>query len=190
MSKEVIISEKDAAFLNKLLPGDILVMYSKDSIISSMIRWWTRSQYSHTATYTGGGCLIEAIYNGVRECHWSQTEYKDSYVVIALRKKNINSDQVNQIINFQRDKKGLQYDYPMSLFLAIVAGFYRIGINLRKERNWFNVRNLYSCIELVLRGYLAAGIRLVNYKVDTTEALPDDLINNSEGLEKVAEYIA
>jgi uncharacterized protein YycO len=188
MSNEVNIVEKDIEFLQKLLPGDVLVMYSKSDLTSRFIRWCSGNQYTHVATHIESGNLIEAAFNGVREIHWAKTGYKDNYSVVALRKTGITSEQVQKVIDFQKSKVGMFYDYIMLFSIAIIWSFKKIGIDLRRYRNRIEVNHMYTCIELLLDSFNSAGIKLISDNISRSQGVPDDLAFRGIGLEKVAEY--
>ena len=177
-------------FLQSLKPGDILVMTStKKDEIGESIRSATGGNFSHVALYVGQGYLVEAVWDGVRKIHWSESGYPGNYHVVALRHKDIESLDIQQVINFASSKVGLKYDYPFIIFAGITVLLSRVGINIRGLRNWFDVKNSYICTELVGDSYFETiEIRLIKKEINRSQYEPNDFIKNSDVLELIAEY--
>lgn len=185
------MSEKQVAFLQKLEPGDILVMTSlwRFEIIGRVIRWWTRSNYSHVALYGDSGYLIEAIWSGVREIHWLNTPYPQYYRVTIMRPSKIASTERHKAISFARKQVGKPYDYLMLIFNAISIMLSWVRINIRGIKNWLDVKNWYYCVELVLDSYFeGAGHYVIDNAINRSQGTPADFIEHGHELECVGSY--
>lgn len=123
------------------------VLYSNQkSIISKLIRWQTRGQYSHAALLTSDGSIIESMEGiGVRS-RSSITEGAegDSYDVFTVQTTE-NQDKIIEM--FAGHQIGKKYDY---------LGILRF---LTREPN-YNQKNRYFCSELVFDAFGYAGIDL------------------------------
>lgn len=103
---------------NHLKPGDVLLIEGNQRI-SSIIKFLTQSTWSHATLYIGDSlltktengealCLIEAEADGgVKAVPLSK--YKQFNTRIC-RPKNLNADEINQVITFAINSIGHQYD--------------------------------------------------------------------------------
>lgn len=80
--------------------GDI-IFYSRTGPVDMLIRWWTRSRFSHTAVDIGDGRMVESGIHGIREIPldlkdatvWSYSEHatdqdpKDLEKAVELMKR-------------------------------------------------------------------------------------------------------
>ena len=191
---EVVMSEyslKDSIpFLQNLKLGDVLVMTSviKDEV-GETIRWGTGGDFSHVALYVGGGYIVEAVWTGVRKIHWSESGYPGNYHVVALRHIDSQNLELDKVIAFANSKVGLKYDYPFMFFAGIAILLSRIGINIRRFRNYFDLKDSYICAELIGDAYFETiQVRLIKKEINRSQYEPNDFIKNSELLERIAEY--
>jgi len=177
-------------FLQKLKVGDILVMTSiKKDKVGKIIKWGTGGNFTHVAIYVGEGYIIESIWDGVRRVHWSQSGYPGNYHVIALRHHNSEQLELSKVVAFVHSKIGLKYDYPFIIFAGIAFLLSRIGINARRFRNFFDLKNSFICTELVGDAYFETiQVRLIKKEINRSQYEPNDFVKNSEVLEQVAEY--
>lgn len=183
--------DKQAAFLQKLEPGDILVMTSlwRFEIIGRAIRWWTNGDDSHTVLYSGNGNLVEAIWSGVREIHWSQTPYPQYYRVTILRPTTIPVEQRHKAIEFARQQVGKRYDYLMLIFNAISIMLSWFHINTRGVKNWLDVKNWYYCVELILDSYFeGTGHYVIDSRINRGQGVPSDFIVHGNQLTCIGSY--
>lgn len=184
------ITQRDSEFLCKLLPGDILVMRADRDIISKSIRWWTRSEYSHVATYVGNGNLVEAIWTGVRKLHWVDTLYAQKYNVIAVRHKNMTPARFDTMLRFQASKIGAPYDFLKIVVLSCLWVLKWLGLDIRRYRSHLNIDHMYTCVELVVEAMEEAQLQLFcGRRVDHSQVIPQDFVNSDSYFERVAEYI-
>jgi len=124
-------------------------LYKGRSLISRLIRWQTRSTYSHASLILPDNTVIEAWTGGVRwqRIHDGHTKgtVVDVFEPIGVFTAGIfNSLAVEQ---FARSQIGKGYDYlSVARFVTRTRG--------DRQARWF-------CSELVFQAYLAGGLRLL-----------------------------
>lgn len=121
-----------------------VVLFKTKGFVQSLIKWQTRSKYSHAAILTSDGVLIEATTpGGVRAiANWKQTPDAELFGIEGV----INE---NSAIAFLSAQIGKPYDYLM------VARFVsRLQESRRSSGKWF-------CSELVFAALQKAGITLL-----------------------------
>lgn len=123
-------------------PSPRLLLFRGHGMISSLIRWQTRSEYSHAALLLyDGATIIEAWQGaGVRKAQVTNWENIDKFEVIS---------PVNWplALAFAERQIGKGYDY-----LQVLRFVSRRGGKL--DYKWF-------CSELVFAAILAGGVRLL-----------------------------
>lgn len=120
--------------------------------MSSVVRWFTRSNYSHAAVEIRPGVVIESWQGrGVQEVKLRDRKTIDEYEV------EITEDQMFRIEAFLRSHLGDRYDY-----LGIVG--FVIRMPLGSKDRWF-------CSELVFAAFQFAGIDLL-LRVNATAVSP------------------
>ena len=123
-----------------------ILLYSGTSTISRLIRWQTRSQYSHAAAILPDGTLIEAReFEGVlsRYPTISRDMEAERFTV------EVTDAQAEIIERFLKAQVGKRYDYTM------VARFVtRRDEARRTSKKWF-------CSELVFAAFKKAGVALL-----------------------------
>lgn len=139
--------------------GDLYLVRSK-GVISKLIRYFTRSKFSHGGIVAYSGLGIEATWSGVKAVRLSE-EYKDSDIVFLSPKEPLSSPERRQLGRFlyarlKASNKGVEeYDF------AGVLGFIFF-------RRWQNPKNWY-CFELQYAAYEVLGrelARLDNEYID------------------------
>ena len=169
--------------------GDIIVLTSIGfDPIGGSVRWWTGSEYSHTAIYLGDGEIVEAIYTGVHKVKWTETPYATTYKAVILRPA-ATTEQIEAALEYAQSKVGLKYDYLLFFATAPLILLTRLGFPLRGVRNYLDIHKAYICIELVVDSYFeASAIILIASHINRSQAIPDDLIRNSCNMEQVGAY--
>lgn len=121
----------------------IVLLFKGRGVFSQLIRWQTRSQYSHSAVLIEKNTIIEAWSgsNTVREK--LITDWRDIDVFYA----DCSLEQRKKIISFLRSKIGHKYDY------SAVIRFITKSPTKNNER--------YFCSELVFEAFKSAGINLL-----------------------------
>lgn len=134
-------------------------LHRGDSLVSKLIRWQNRSDYSHASIVLPTGEHIESREGQGVLWHpkftlTNPTEKVDWFVV------NLTAGQVEDLWNFLKAQRGKPYDWPM------VFGFVsRSRIEGHEsEGKWF-------CSELVFAAMQAAGLALLA-RTDAWEVAP------------------
>lgn len=111
--------------------------------LSAMIRWQTRSVYSHAALLLDNGCVIEAISGrGVRLVPPIDLSAVDVFDVSGMSER-----QWGRAIQFARHQIGCGYDY-----WAIIRFI---------SRNRMPYNHKWFCSELVFAAIAQAGVNLL-----------------------------
>ena len=120
--------------------------------MSSVVRWFTRSPYSHAAVEIMDGIVIESWQGrGVQQVHLKDRKTIDEYEV------EVTDEQLEKILAFLRSKIGKSYDYWG------IVGFV-IRLPLGTKDRWF-------CSELVFAAFKFAEINLL-LRVEATAVSP------------------
>lgn len=120
-----------------------ILLFRGRGLISRLIRWQTRSVYSHAAIMTRAGTIIEAWHRGgVREKNLSDYRDIDFFVV-----PDMSPEQWDRAIAFARGQLGKRYDY-----LGVIRFVTR--------RRHLSSRRMF-CSELVFAALAAAGVGLL-----------------------------
>ena len=146
-----------------LQPGDILLYRNgRKSIVSSLIRRFTRSPYSHAAVYLGDGKIFEAVISGIKI---NRLEIPRGGYIGVIRsqmgfgqeRQKILQDFVSQLVKnrAQYDLRGVfqfvgvhNQDFQKNIN-AILAG----AADIRGD-----ARTRYFCSALVARTWCVVGI--------------------------------
>jgi hypothetical protein len=146
-----------------LKPGDILLYRAqKKSIVSSIIRWWTGSPYSHAAIYLGDGKILEALFPRIKINPLKIQ--RGGYIGIVRSQYEFGPERVEVLHDFanQLVKNKARYDTLGVLqFIGIKSNVYRDNIaavlagaaDIRGD-----ARTRYFCSALVARTYCIVGI--------------------------------
>jgi uncharacterized protein YycO len=130
-----------------------ILLFRGRGFISSMIRWQTRSEYSHAAFLLPCGRIIEAWQgSGVRIKILDDWQDVDSFGVHGM-----TEEQWTQAISFARMQIGKKYDYR-----AVFRFVSRKRVPF--DDRWF-------CSELVAKSLEVAGVKLFR-NLDSTEISP------------------
>ena len=129
-----------------------VVLFKSKGFFQSLIKWQTRSKYSHAAILTSDGVLIEATTpGGVRAiADWKQTPDAEIFKVEGFGGYwGQRREDENKAIAFLSEQIGKPYDYLM------VARFVsRLQESRRTSGKWF-------CSELVFAAMQKADITLL-----------------------------
>lgn len=141
-----------------------IALFKNKSIISSLIKWQTRSEYSHAAIIVDDK-LIESIeFEGVRvknELNVKKNCFVDIYEI------DVTEEQKRVIIDFLANQIGKKYDYTM-----VIRFITRQQESRKSSNKWF-------CSELVFAAFAKAGIVLLN-NVEPWEVSPALLSMNTK----------
>jgi len=133
--------------------GHRILLFHGRGLISALIRWQTRGQFSHAAILCPNGDVLESWQGtGVRE-----TRVSPGNGVTRFRVPYATAAQWAQVETFCRMEIGRKYDY---LAIARFVSRRHMGENDR----WF-------CSELVFSAFVFAGIRLLS-RIDASQVSP------------------
>ena len=92
-----------------------VIFYSGDSLISRLIKWRTRSKYSHVAIELDGHVYESSACLGVTKTKHgnSQYDYVEHFDI------HITPDQKTILIDFLEAQIGKGYDYSLILSIAL-----------------------------------------------------------------------
>lgn len=121
-----------------------VLLFRGKGIISALIRWQTRGNYSHAAIRLENGDIIES-WQGGDHCV-RLTSIRD-WTTIDSFTAEVTDEQYSKITNFLYGQIGRPYD-----FLAIARFLTRRSFN-QDNGKWF-------CSELVFAAFQKAGIEL------------------------------
>jgi len=125
-------------------------LHKGKGFLSKLIKWQTRSEYSHASIQLDGGLCYESREGrGVRAFHASEDFTKGEQV--DFFELTVDNNQYLDLIMFLREQLGKKYDYTM------VARFVSRRQAARAEsEKWF-------CSELVYASLMVAGVKLLSY---------------------------
>lgn len=145
----------------KLKKGDLLLTKG-DSRLGFLIKWFTKSKYSHVAIHIENGTCIESHWGGVQLKHISQLDPHDVY-----RHSKHTKAQMNMAIEWMISQLDKGYDF----FGVIGIGLALLGI---RRGNPFDDKNRYWCSELIADGFHKADIP-IDIPLGTLFVSPQDL---------------
>ena len=120
-----------------------ILLFKGRGLVSWLIRWQTRSEYSHSALMLHDGSIIEAwMTKGVRQ-HW----LNDWCDIDVFDVHGITQEQWQAAIGYARAQIGKPYDW-----LAIIRFLSRF--RQPDDERWF-------CSELVFKAMEVAGVKLL-----------------------------
>lgn len=126
-----------------------IVLCQGKTLISKLIRWQTRSQYSHVAIVLDDGSILESWHKGGVQHNKDLSVRHSKGTVIDLYDIVVTKEQETKIISFFTKQLGKKYDFKMVLRF-LTHGSEAGGIKYR----WF-------CSEIVFAAFQYAGINLL-----------------------------
>lgn len=141
----------DASYYGPVKPA--VLLFRGKGIISALIRWQTRGQFSHAALLMRDGRIVESWQGvGVRVHTLNNWEGVTKFDVVGM-----TDEQFDVAINFALSKLGKSYDY-----WAIVRFISRK--RMPNNDRWF-------CSELTVAALEHAGIKLLE-RIEAYEVSP------------------
>lgn len=126
----------------------LIALHRAPGVVGSLIRWQTRSQYSHASLYCPGLGIIEAREGkGVQRL--TDFHLKAGERVELYRVNGATDEEVSAAWMFAADQTGKAYDWTM--VLRFVS---RRQESRSSSGKWF-------CSELVYAAFLSAGVELL-----------------------------
>ncbi len=174
-----------------LRSGDILLS-SAPSLTSAGVQLLTLAPVSHALVYVGGGRVVEAVGQGVRERAIAEVLEEES-VVVAFRHPRMNDQYAMRIADFSRKQVGKRYDHfgivlqaPFTLERRLcelplvpslvrdlcIRGIGAIQMGVAKNDRFF-------CSQLVLEAYRQAELPLTD--ANPRLLSPRDILHMREG---------
>ena len=150
--------------------GDILLLKGT-SPLATLIKLWTKSEYSHSAMYINERMIVESDIGGVQ---FGMVDKYNSSCYDVYRHNTASYGQLVKAANWSILQKGKWYDY-----LGL------IGIATR--RSDLDQKNMYWCSEFNMDAYIQAGID-VDCECNTRKVTPSDIANDLH-FTKVGVYI-
>lgn len=132
-------------------PGDIL-FFKRESGMSKIIRWFTKSLYSHVAICVSSdmNLVIEATAGLVRAA-----DIRTLVGPYDVYRANESYDR-DKVISFLVSKLNLKYDYAGVVYLGLLK-----LLRLKRKANTFQRDKDWFCSELVAEAFEAGGLILV-----------------------------
>jgi uncharacterized protein YycO len=128
-----------------------IALFKNTSVVSSTIRKYTRSPYSHCALILDDGRVIEAReFKGVRVLA-SLNDAMDKGSIADIYDFDATPEQILEIQEFLTQQIGKEYDYLMI-----------VGFVVRASREGRKSTNRWFCSELVYAALEKANIILLN----------------------------
>lgn len=187
-NKPVITEEEKSAFLNKLLPGDVLVV--RDKIISSLpivlIRLanfsklgYDKRLWNHCAIYIGNNEIIEAFPKGVERNKLAESYLNNKFEIVAIRKKSASKENLLKAIEYCTQHVGKKYDYGAVVYfllLKLLPSSLDFVLNSKTVDKCLNKKDAFFCSELVADGLLKANE--YTFDRDPDKIMPVDFYND------------
>jgi uncharacterized protein YycO len=133
-------------------PGDIILFFNAGGI-ARVITWFTKSPYYHVGLYAGGVAVVEARLDGVKRRNLNHLRHGRDFLVIPA------PDKIGpRALRWAELQIGDGYDLVTLFIIVLDHLFQDWKINLKPTRDCF------SCSELVLCAFHAAGVELLPEK--------------------------
>jgi hypothetical protein len=142
--------------LNSVILFMKIALFKNRSIISSLIKWQTRSEYSHAAILLDDKLIEAKEFDGVQVVHKLEVGKKCS---VDIYEVEVSESQRTAIVDFLANQIGKGYDYTM-----VIRFLTRQQESRKSSGKWF-------CSELVFAAFEKAGITLLN-NVEPWEVSP------------------
>jgi hypothetical protein len=139
--------------------GDIL-LYEGLNLASRVIRWATRSRYSHAGIavwWNDRLMVMEAVGRGVSVTPLSSNiKHYHGHVQWFSTRDEVQVDRRQQLVQFAQEELGKEY----ALWKAVLLGFYLVLKKDREKRDELARENKLYCSWYVAQVYNAAGLDL------------------------------
>jgi len=156
------------SLLNNIKLGDVL-LFKTSGFYASLVKLFTKSDYTHSALYIGGGVIIESDFGGV-QINLLTHKYKDVPMSI-YRHNTANEFELRNVRNWAITQIGKGYDY-----LGILGIVYHGSMG--DKHNSFDMADRYWCHEFVMDAYINAGLK-VDIEKDTYLVNPSDIVKDN-----------
>lgn len=172
--------ERDFSYLKKKMqPGDIVLSYNTENVLSSVIAGASNSNYSHAFVYLGNNRIIESTvdsdFSGV------QLNTIDRYLTGKYNLKILrirHSDKIPAFIQFLESKLGIKYATGQLFIDAVYFLLKNLGIEI--NQNIDVAPNQVVCFELIAQGLMKLG-----YGIRPEKTVARDLEEMSDALDHI-----
>lgn len=143
-----------------------IVAYKGTSLISRLIRMFTKSEYSHVSLMLDDYHCLESNYKTPTSLQHFQYK-KGSYDVFVLNEE-LSDEQKHHISKFIIGRINLKYDW-----IYIISRFFNIILGTKL----YSDPKRYNCDELIVEAFSSIGIDLINEGVKLS---PESITNSSK----------
>jgi len=148
--------------------GDILFVRNKDTIVSKIIKWVTKSNIIHCAIFINNLHIVEISWNyklKIRHLHYNNNEF-----IIKRYINKLTEEQKILMHQFIINKLNTKYDIVQT-FGYLFKKLFRFKV--------INNRELYNCSEFCDMFYKRAGIDLLENDFEGT-VTPGELFKSEK----------
>jgi uncharacterized protein YycO len=153
----------------ELKPGDIII-YKGNSFVSKFVKFFTKSDYTHTSMLISNDIVIEA--NWYKTANMVGFMYKPEIMEIYRVKGGLTGSQQLQIVQYAYEMFGKTYDYPQ------IISYIFERFTGKHYYNRFNSKDHIICSELIDNAYGKMGYDLVPTR-DLGNVTPADLATST-----------
>lgn len=143
--------------------GDIILV-NGTSIVSRIIKFITKSKYSHVALAISDSHVVEIDWKYRVQVRTIQHKHFDVYRL----NRDLTTEEIFMLLNYSYSLIGLKYD-----FLKIFSLLIEIIFKKRGKRLFNNPKKLI-CSDIVDSGYKRIGVDLVS-NFNEQDTTPDDI---------------
>jgi len=137
-------------------PGDILLAHTEGEFTN----WLIPGFWKHAAVYIGGGTIVEAVGDGVRENHLVGFMLSKDFVSV-FRPLFMNNDEKSIMCYFAKIQVGKPYDYYLKsgieAFYCAELPWFSIKAGLEPKETPFKMRPRYGELTVVPQDYCKAA---------------------------------
>jgi hypothetical protein len=149
--------------------GDLVFLHTADSFLSWLVMYYTSSVWSHVASVSENGYIIDATTSGVLEHSFADYLDGKSYILMK-RVREITDEQRQKMLTSCREQVGGRFNWVgvVRLFLDIVCGFharYRVHFSVDFlllaacfTPLWLLSRVIGTCVVVAATAYLLVVI--------------------------------
>lgn len=138
-----------------------IALHRGNGIVSRLIRWQQRGEWSHASVVLRSGAVIESReFIGVRQLPKLSAAKGEFIQVFNVE---CTDEQADKIEEFLKKQIGKKYDYPMVL-----------GFLSRSDTEGHESGGKWFCSELAFAAFLQAGIHLLE-RIEAFEVSPPHL---------------
>ena len=169
-----------------LKPGDIILI-SGINIISRLMRWFTKSKYSHVVMYIGDGHIIESSAGGVQRDLLSKYNKSKKIVIRPI----YQGEESTFILWVLEGMIGHRYDYGFIFGYPIALLADKLGIHIK---NPLGSDYSYVCSEMVARALTIVSprfdVRKLAIDKDYDLVVPQDFVDALQKMPDVYMQVA